>query len=256
MSQTAEPIRLNSETLEAFQAYVDEAEAAMRAVADAALWADADPKRAAEVAGGKVLAQFWSGNKPIHVSEGLIHDWIGATFIPKVHVAQVLEVLQDYDNHKKIYQPDVIDSKLLARNGNAFKIFLRFLKKKVISVVLDTEHDVHYEQISPMRWTCWSHTTRISEVQNAGAKDEKILAPDSGHGFLWRLNSYWQLEEKPDGVSIECRAISLTRDIPSGLAWIIDPIVRKLPMESLINTLKATRKALHLAEASVGSDLE
>ena len=29
-----------------------------------------------------------------------------------------------------------------------------------------------------------------------------------------------------------------------GLGWIIDPIVRKLPQESLIHTLEATRKAL------------
>ena len=43
---------------------------------------------------------------------------------------------------------------------------------------------------------------------------------------------------------MECRAISLTRDIPMGLGWIIEPIVRTLPQESLIHTLDATRKAL------------
>ena len=43
---------------------------------------------------------------------------------------------------------------------------------------------------------------------------------------------------------IECRAISLTLDVPAALAWIINPIVQKLPKESLINTLEATRKAL------------
>ena len=248
MAQTVEPIRLNSETSEAFQAYVVKEETAMRDGMDPFLWIDAEPKRAAEIAQGKVLAQFWSGSKPVHVPQGLIHDWIGAAFIPSANIAQVITTVQDYDNHKALYRPDVMDSKLLAADGNDFKIFLRFLKKKVISVVLDTEHDVRYSQISATRWTCCSHTSRISEVQNAGAKDEKILPPDTGHGFLWRLNSYWKFEEQAGGVSIECRAISLTRDVPTGLAWIIDPIIRKLPMESLIHTLKATRKALDPAK--------
>ena len=47
-----------------------------------------------------------------------------------------------------------------------------------------------------------------------------------------------------EGVYIECRAISLTRDIPLGLGWIIEPIIRKLPQESLTHTLECTRKAL------------
>jgi hypothetical protein len=42
----------------------------------------------------------------------------------------------------------------------------------------------------------------------------------------------------------ECRAISLTRDVPQGLGWIIEPIIDKLPRESLVATLEATRKAL------------
>ncbi len=70
------------------------------------------------------------------------------------------------------------------------------------------------------------------------------MPTDTGHGFLWRLSSYWKFEERDGGVWLECRAISLTRDIPKGLAWIIEPIIRKLPRESLIRTLKATRQAL------------
>jgi hypothetical protein len=58
------------------------------------------------------------------------------------------------------------------------------------------------------------------------------------------LYSYWKFDEKNGGVTVECRAISLTRDIPMGLGWIIDPIVRNLPQESLIHTLDATRRAL------------
>jgi hypothetical protein len=95
-----------------------------------------------------------------------------------------------------------------------------------------------------MRWFCRSHTTRIAEVEDPGSAKENVLPPDLGHGFLWRLYSYWKFQEKKGGVGIECRAISLTRDIPFGLGWVLEPIVQTLPRESLINTLEATRQAL------------
>ena len=50
--------------------------------------------------------------------------------------------------------------------------------------------------------------------------------------------------EIESGSVVECRAVSLTRDIPTGLHWIIEPIVRKLPKESLIHTLEATRRGV------------
>jgi len=162
-------------------------------------------------------------------------------------------MVQDYDHHKTLYQPEVIDSRLIRRDGNDFHIHLRLLKKKVITVVLDTWHDVHYSQLSRTRWNLRSRTSRIQEVEHAGTPKETVLPPDTGHGFLWRLNSYWKFEERDGGTWLECRAISLTRDIPKGLAWIIDPIVRKLPRESLIHTLDATRKSLAPLPQPVGS---
>ena len=60
------------------------------------------------------------------------------------HGGKALALVQNYDNHKNIYKPEVLDSKLISRDGNDFKIFLRLLKKKIITVVLDTDHDVHY----------------------------------------------------------------------------------------------------------------
>ncbi len=167
-------------------------------------------------------------------------------FVPNVGVEQVLALVQNYDNHKYIYQPEVMDSKLLEQDGNHFKIFLRLLKKKIVTVVLDTDHYVHYSAVEAKRWFCRSYTTRIAEVEDAGTPKERVLEPDTGYGFLWRLNSYWKFDEKKDGagVLIECRAVSLTRDIPTGLGWIIEPITRKLPQESLIHTLLCTRNAL------------
>jgi hypothetical protein len=58
------------------------------------------------------------------------------------------------------------------------------------------------------------------------------------------LNSFWRYEERDGGVFVECEAISLTREVPAGLGWLIDPIIRNLPKESLVNLLNNTRQAL------------
>lgn len=50
----------------------------------------------------------------IQVPGGLIHHWVGVAFIDGAALAQTATVLQDYDNHKKIYKPDVRQSMLLA----------------------------------------------------------------------------------------------------------------------------------------------
>jgi hypothetical protein len=247
MPQTATTVPLKPETLKSFGAYIREAEAAMEhTLSDGSpfLWSDVNSERAQQVRGGQVVAQFWSGHGPVKVPNGLIHDWIGAAFIPGTTVQGVLALVQDYDNHKNIYKPEVIASKLIKHRGNDFQIYLRLLKRKIATVVLDTDHDVHYRSLDGGRWTCRSYTTRIAEVENAGSPKERVLPPDTGYGFLWRLYSYWRFQEREGGVYVECRAISLTRDVPLGLGWIIEPIIQKLPKESLIITLKATRQAL------------
>jgi hypothetical protein len=121
---------------------------------------------------------------------------------------------------------------------------MRLLKKKVITVVLDTEHDIHYFPVDATHCRSQSRTTRIAEVDNPGKPDERELPPGTGHGFLWRLDTYWRFEERDGGTWIECQAISLTRDIPTGLGWLIEPIIRSLPRESLENTLRETAAAL------------
>jgi hypothetical protein len=240
-------IQLAPATLDAFREYVRDAEAVMRPTLQPAgqfLWCEESPKREQQVLKGEIEAQHWAAAKPAAVPHGLIHDWIGAAFAPEATITQTLAMVQDYDNHKNIYKPEVVDSKLLNRHGNKFHIYLRLLKKRIITVVLDTDHEVRYQEFGPTRWFCCSYTTRIAEVEDAGTPKELVLPPDTGYGFMWRLYSYWRFEEKDGGVFLECRAMSLSRDIPLGLGWIIEPIVRKLPRESLVNTLAATKNAL------------
>jgi hypothetical protein len=249
MAEDVQPVTLKPETLQAFEAYIQEAEAAMQQTLHGAafLWSDGDPRRAKQVREGKIVAELWQGKGPDKVPSGLIHDWIGAAFLPGATVVAILARIQDYDNHKNMYRPEVMDSKLISRHGDDFQIYLRVRKKKIITVVLDTDHDVHYFHVSGAdgsRWGCRSYTTRTAEVDDAGKPNEKVYPPDTGYGFLWRMDTYWRFEERDGGAYAECRAISLTRDIPTVFKLIIQPMVRSLPKDTLIHTLKATRDAV------------
>ena len=250
MAKATIPVQLKTKTLQRFDAYIRDAETEMERTieGDRFLWSDSNVGRAKAVGSSKVIAEFWTGSNPIKAPNGLIHDWIGAEFIPGVTVEDVLALIQDYDNHTNVYKPEVVASKLIKRQGNSFQLYLRLRKQKIITVILDTDHNAEYRCINRMRWVCRSYTTRVAEVEEAGSPQERVMPPDTGHGFLWRLNSYWRFQQRESGVCVECRAISLTRDVPFGMGWLIEPIIQKLPKESLINTLEATRRALQMGK--------
>jgi len=177
------------------------------------------------------------------VPDGLIHHWIGDVFVPGATVQQAIALAQDYNHHQEIY-PEVERSRLLTHDGNDFHIFYRLRKHKVITVTLDSEHDVHYFQDDAKRWHSISTSTRIAQVDDAGKRNEHEEPPGHDGGFLWRLDSWWRFQEADGGVYIECESVSLTRDIPTGLGWLIEPFVTSIPKESLRNTLGSTRSAL------------
>src|SRR5437763_1035595 len=161
---------LKPATVQAFDNYIRAAEARLDKQRDSArfLWVDGTPVRKDHVRKGDVVSEPWTGNGDIEIKDGLIHDWVGAVFIPGATLAKTLALVQDYDNHKNVYKPEVIDSKLVSRRDNHFKIYLRLLKRKIITVVLDSDHDVHYRALDRARWVCRSYTTRIAEVEYPG----------------------------------------------------------------------------------------
>ena len=234
---------LKPQTAAAFDRYIQQAERRMDG-RKSFLWAGESAARLRRVRQGEIVVEPASEQAEIPVCSGLVHDWVGAVFIPGATLEKTLAAGQDYNRHKDIYQPEVMDSRVLAHTGNDFRVYLRLLKKKMVTVVLDTEHEAHYEPVDGTRWRSRSRSTRIAEVKDAGKRNERDLPPGTGDGYLWRLNSYWRYEERDGGMWVECEAISLTRDIPTGLGWLIEPIIRSLPRESLASTLRETRAAL------------
>jgi hypothetical protein len=181
---------------------------------------------------------------------GLIHDWTGIVFVPGITLAEAVTTLQDYDRYREYYQPEVLQSRLLNRSGNDFQISLRLKRTEIITVVLDTEYDIRYLQVDSTREFVRSRSARIAEVDHPGTPKESEEPVGDDHGFLWRLYSYWYLYQANGGVYIQCNAVSLTRDVPAGLGWLVDSFIKRLPAESLRNTLAETRTTL-LAHSKV-----
>jgi hypothetical protein len=183
-------------------------------------------------------------NKEIDIPDGLVHHWVGAVFVRGGTVDQAVALLQDYDRHDDIYEPNVDRSKLLERDGDRFKVFLRFYMKKVLTVVVNSEHEARFTRDGPDRASSRIHSTRIAEVENPGTKEEREKPVGRDSGYMWRLNSYWRFLQRDGGVYIQCESISLSRDLPPLVGWMIKPFVTSVPRETLEFTLETTRKKL------------
>lgn len=186
----------------------------------------------------------WREDNPLPVYQGLIHDWLGAVFLPDATVEDALAVLRAVPRYPQIYSGDILEARILSSSGHRRRVLFRVVKKKIITVVLETEYEVEDRIFGPRLAQMWSRSMRISEVEDAGKPSEKVKPPDTGWGFLWRLHTYWTLEERDGGLLMECRAVSLTRDVPAALAWIVRPMVTALPRETLAGTLVRTRAAV------------
>ncbi len=220
---------------------------------------DAQPKAfyAQLHAGGVVVHQMelMQDGRKFEVPDGMVHHWLGIIFIPGATVAQVVILVQDYDHHSKYYAPEVQRSKLLKRDSDYFLVYLRFHKKHILSVTVDTEHEAWYRAISPLRTVSRSRTVHVHEVENPGKEDELLKPEGNDRGFFWRMNTYWKFEEKDGGTYVQCESVTLTRGIPLLLKLVIEPFVTSVPRESLVGVLGNTRDAVKRARAAQGGPL-
>lgn len=178
------------------------------------------------------------------VPDGMVHHWVALVFVPRVSLTQVLPLVKDYDHRAELYKPEVIASRLLSHQGDDYKIFLRLYQKKFTTVVFNSDYDVHWGEVSPTEFYSNSISTRITQVKDSDHPDGSEYPVGQGNGYLWRLNTYWRFQQKDGGVYIQCEALSLTRDIPTGLGWLLRPLVTKIPRDSLNRALGRTRQVV------------
>jgi hypothetical protein len=116
--------------------------------------------------------------------------------------------------------------------------------KKIISVTMNTEHDAQFVSLDPARTYSLLHSTRIAEVEDAGKPTEREKPIGRDNGFMWRLNTYWRFMGRDGGTYIQCESVTLSRDIPFALGWLVGGFVTSIPRESLTFTMVRTRAEL------------
>ena len=248
---------LQDRTRQAFDRYVEVTEARIEQEllqAGRGLWVDrlsqaqrADAEQ--QLRAGEVLVarlESRAGGKPLDIPDGKVHHWIGTVFIPGATLARTIQMVQDYDQYPRIYQPAIRRSTTVARDGPRFKVSMQMFMKKVISVVLNADFDVVYRSLGPTRMYVPSVATRIAEVENPDTPQAREKPVGQDNGFLWRFNNYCLFEERDGGTYMQCESVSLSRAIPIGLGWLIGPFVTSIPRESLTFTLSSARR--HLTE--------
>jgi hypothetical protein len=240
--------QLQPDTLAAWQAYLKESDLHMQERVEGRapfLWMDESPDRAARVQRGEVVIAPVVGHGTEGVPNGLVHHWIGAVFIPGATIDGLLAVVHDYDNYQRVYRPAVTSSRTLACAG-AGQEFQMVWRRKIlfVSAAMQGRYHAHDIVIDAHRGYSVAETVEVREIVNVGHPDQRLLPPDTGNGFLWRIRSVARFEERDGGVYLELEAIALTREVPASLAWMVNPVVNRLSVGSLTTTLRQTRDSV------------
>jgi hypothetical protein len=251
-----QPVRateLKPETVKAFDEYVQITEAQMdddlrdgRFLLTDRLPEDKRMQAYADLRAGKFYIQplhTLKDGQPIPVPNGIIHDWAGIEFIPGGTLARTMALLHDYDHQAEIYQPDVRKSHLVEQHGNELKVSMQLANKAIITVVLNANFDVFFSVLSDTRATGTSYSTRLAEVEKPDKPNEYELPVGNDHGYLWRIYSYWRVEQADGGVYLEVESVGLTRNIPALFAW-VEPFLQSIPRAYLNRFLSSSRRAV------------
>jgi hypothetical protein len=246
MSEGAE---LKKETLQAWNAYIQAANSQMVDRAqDPFLWVDAVPERSHSVLGGEILVAPIGQQNPKPVPYGLIHDWIGAAFIPHAKLEEVLVAARDYGHYKEFYKPDVIDSKSLGTTGTCDKYWMLVANHgALVSTAIEGEYEACYHRLDDRRWYSIAHTTRMREIRRFAQPGALELSSDQASGYIWRIYSFARFEERDGGVYVELEVIVLSRDIPVAVRWVVNPIVRRVSKNAMLTSLRQMEEAIDSA---------
>jgi hypothetical protein len=239
---------LQSDTVASWNVYMKQADSQMQGRAAghmSFLWMDESPERAARVRQGEVVIAPVVGHGTEAVPHGLIHDWIGAIFIPGASIDSLWAVVHDYDNYQRMYRPTVTSSRTLACSDDSQEFQMVWQRKVLfVKAAMLGHYQAHDVSLGRHRGYSVAEAREVQEIERYGHKDEHLLPPDTGNGFIWRIRSLARYEERDGGVYLELEAMALTRDVPASVAWMVNPVVNRLSINSLTTTLRQTREAV------------
>lgn len=245
---TASAAELKEETARAWGDYMQTVTMLMqkRSTSDGPfLWGDEAADRTDQLRAGNIVVAPIDQEVPKRVPSGLIHHWIGAVFMPKITVDDVLSVTRNYERYSEYFRPVVLDAKPICRTVSQDRFFLLLMNRSVLrKTALEGEYQTRYFQLSTERSYSISYATHIQEIENYGQPAERKFPDGAGSGYIWRIASFTRLEQREGGVYMEVEAIVLSRDIPAAFRWFVAPIVRRVSRNSLLISLQQTKDAV------------
>jgi putative flippase GtrA len=200
---------MNPETLAAWNKYIDSAEDRLLERQDTAV--QPGPPR----------------GEAIGIPGGTIHRWRGSTVIRGIGVDDLVHALKNPGTPPP--QNDVLEARVLEKTGDSLHVYLKLVRRTIITATYDTEHRVTFWREGPGVVRSRSVSTKIAE---SGGGDR---------GFLWRLNSYWRYVQAGNDVVVELESVSLSRSVPTVLKPVAGPIIGRVGRESVTSTLDAMR---------------
>jgi hypothetical protein len=194
--------------------------------------------------GGELIIEELTPSSGAALPGALLHHWRGTAFAPRATAADFERLMRDFSAYPQHFFPQVLQARVLAQKDGRVQALMRVRQRHVITVVMDTSYDVTFGRLDGQHGYSVSRSTRISEIDSPGSGTERVLGSNEEHGFLWRLNTYWSYEERDGGLYVQIESVSLTRPIPRGLGWAVQPFVESIPRESLEFTLRSTCNAI------------
>ena len=183
-------------------------------------------------------------HNPRRVSSGLIHHWIGATFIPNARARDLVAVLRDYARYKDYYRPAVVASAPVRQSESSDQFSIVMVNNKFLKSAIAIDSEASYFEVDSHRWYSVSRCSRLQTIENYGKAGERRLPVTTGPGYLWRVHSITRMVERDGGVYVEVEALALSRDIPLSLRWMAEPIVRREAKNSILTSLRETEAAV------------
>ena len=169
---------LTPQTSAAWEQYVESATLRMERQArpgETFLWVDAAAERLTRVRAGDVVVSPALPQNPKRVAGGLIHDWVGAVFVPGVELANVLEVVGDFAGYKDYYKPTVIDSRVITSTDTGGRFSMLLLNQSLLlRTAFDTDYESHYVRVDQRRAYSISRTTRVQALQRPGSGSPRV----------------------------------------------------------------------------------
>jgi hypothetical protein len=149
----------------------------------------------------------------IDIPDGLMQDWVGDIFLEGTTLDRVRDMLLNFADYKNYFKQQIIESRLVKRDGDHFDAFLRLYKRQVTPIVLNTQLSAVYTSVDPSRAYVICRSTHLAEAAHPNKKStyDQERSPGEASGYLWRVNLYYRLYQADDGVYAELELISLSR---------------------------------------------